>query len=198
VSRVRRLYVAAAVLSVAAALAGCSSSSSGGSEAGKSTTGKGAGGSAPSPTPPAIGQVPTPTGGQQLPTPTGAVGTSTGTIADYRKAMSTTLDDYQNAWRKYLADCPNGAGSDTCQQDLVVVNLQSGLIALELENAYMVDSPVYVGLPPAQIANIVSRTHADAQKAATDSDPAKPNPAGLATSGAALSADVDALRTALG
>ena len=184
------------MVSVAAALAGCSSS--GKSETGKSTTtGKGAGTSTPSPTPPPIGQIPTPTAGQQLPTPTGAVGTSTGTIADYRKAMSTTLDDYQQAWRKYLADCPDGAGSDTCQQDLVVVNLQSGLIALELENAYMVDSPVYVGLPPAQIADIVTRTHTDAQKTATDSDPAKTNTASLATDGAALDVDVNALRAAL-
>jgi len=195
---VRRLYAAAIVVSVAAALAACSSSSSGRSEAGKSTTnGKAAGTSGPSPTPPAIGQLPTPGSGQQLPTPTGAVGTSTGTIADYRKAMSTTLDDYQQAWMKYLADCPNGAGSDTCQQDLVVVNLQSGLIALELENAYMVDSPVYVGLPPTQIADIVTRTHTDAQKTATDSDPAKIDTAGLATAGAALNVDVNALRAAL-
>jgi hypothetical protein len=78
------------------------------------------------------------------------------------------------------------------------VNLQSGLIALELENAYMVDSPVYVGLPPAQIADIVTRTHADAQKTATDSDPAKPNTVRLAIDGAALNVDVNALRTALG
>lgn len=195
----RRLRTATVVVSVAAALAGCSSSTSGSEATRTSPTGKAAGTFAPSPTPPAtIGQLPTPTSGQQLPTPTGAVGTSTGTIADYRKAMSTTLDDYQQAWMKYVADCPNGAGSDTCQQDLVVVNLQSGLIALELENAYMVDSPVYVGLPPAQIADIVTRTHVDAQKTATDSDPQKINTAGLATDGAALNVDASALRTALG
>jgi hypothetical protein len=183
------------VLAVAAALAGCSSSPPAISQAAKATptTGKVAG--APSPTPAATGQ---PATSGQLPTPTGAVGTSTGTIVDYRKALGTTLDDYQSAWVKYLADCPNGAGSDTCQQDLVVVNLQSGLIVLDLENAYMANSPVYVGLPPAQIADIVARTHADARRTAADSDPEKVDTAGLATAGAALNVDANTLRTALG